>query len=249
MPKSEATFEVGSRVPSFRSEVGSRLREVEKSFKNRATVAAVCGVSKSTFQNWVEGRADPSFEGLSRLSAETGISLDWLATGRGEMRAAARREAVLLGGLADGDQAAFESDAGFVLVPRYNVEASAGPGALNGHEHVVDHMAFRADFVRRVLRADPDHLALIMAVGDSMEPSIRAGDLLLIDRSVDRIMDDAIYILGMGDELVVKRVQRFFDGGLVVKSDNIAYREQTITPEAAPNLRVAGRVRWIGRLI
>jgi transcriptional regulator with XRE-family HTH domain len=83
MPKSEVKLEVGRRVPSFRSEVGSRLREVEKSFKNRATVAAVCDVSKSTFQNWIEGRADPSFEGLARLSAATGISLDWLATGRG----------------------------------------------------------------------------------------------------------------------------------------------------------------------
>lgn len=135
------------------------------------------------------------------------------------------------------------------MVPRYNVEASAGHGTLNGNEHVVDYMAFREDFVRRVLRAEPAHLALISAVGDSMEPAIRAGDLLLIDRGVDRIMDDAIYVLGIGDELVVKRVQRFFDGGLTIKSDNATYREQTIASDDAPQLRVAGRVRWIGRLI
>lgn len=161
-----------------------------------------------------------------------------------------RRLEITGAGMSDNGQAAVAAPGdGFVLIPRYNVEASAGPGALNGNELVVDYMAFREDFVRRVLRAEPENLALITAIGDSMEPAIRAGDLLLVDRGIDRIMDDAIYVLGIGDELMVKRVQRFFDGGLVVKSDNIAYHEQTITAEAAPSLRVAGRVRWIGRLI
>lgn len=31
-------------------------------------------------------RSDPSFEGLARLSAKTGVSLDWVATGEGPMR-------------------------------------------------------------------------------------------------------------------------------------------------------------------
>ncbi|QPC44597.1 helix-turn-helix domain-containing protein [Kaustia mangrovi] len=66
-------------VPSFRTEVGNRLRELEKRFKNRAEAASAAGVAKSTLQSWIEGKADPSFEGLSRLAAKTGTSLDWLA--------------------------------------------------------------------------------------------------------------------------------------------------------------------------
>lgn len=182
------------------------------------------------------------------LCRETSRSIDWLATGEGPERLGACNSAR---GVSDTGQSPLSGlDDGFVLVPRYNVEASAGPGALNGNEQVIDYMAFREDFVRRVLRADPANLVLITAVGDSMEPAIRAGDLLLIDRGIDRIMDDAIYVLGIGDEVMVKRVQRFFDGGLTVKSDNAAiYREQAIAPADVPQLRVAGRVRWIGRLI
>jgi transcriptional regulator with XRE-family HTH domain len=59
--------------------VGQRLRELESRFRNRAQAAEVAGVSKSTFQNWVDGRSDPSFEGLFRLSKLTEVSLDWIA--------------------------------------------------------------------------------------------------------------------------------------------------------------------------
>lgn len=139
---------------------------------------------------------------------------------------------------------------GFSLVPRYDVRASAGHGNWATEENLVDHMAFRADFIRRTLHADPRNLVLITAIGDSMEPTIRAGDLLLVDRGVDRIIDDAIYVLVRDGEVVVKRVQQFFGGAVVVKSDHTsAYAEQTFSPDQAEQLVVAGRVRWIGRLI
>ncbi|MDX9862586.1 MAG: S24 family peptidase [Rhodospirillales bacterium] len=199
--------------------------------------ALKCGLKEGSVRQYLSGSI-PGLDKAAQIAAAMGVPLDWLARGEGPVRIQAGKPTVPAP-LAEG----------FVMVPRYNVEASAGHGVLNGHEHVVDYMAFREDFVRRVLRAEPGNLALINAVGDSMEPAIRAGDLLLIDRGIDRIMDDAIYILGMGDELVVKRVQRFFDGGLSIKSDNVTYREQTIAPADTPQLRVAGRVRWIGRLI
>jgi phage repressor protein C with HTH and peptisase S24 domain len=137
----------------------------------------------------------------------------------------------------------------FVLVPRYDLVASAGPGAFVDDEAIRDWMAFREDFVRRVLHADPKNLALITAVGDSMMPAINHGDLLLVDRGIDRIRDDAIYVLLKKDELVIKRVQRLLSGAVTVRSDNPAYVEETLRPDEAEQIRVAGRVRWIGRLI
>lgn len=71
----------GTRVPGSRIEVGNRLRELEKRFANRAAAAKAAGVAKSTFQNWVEGKADPSFEGLAKFAAAVDVSLDWLAYG------------------------------------------------------------------------------------------------------------------------------------------------------------------------
>ena len=68
-------------VPSFRKELGTRLREVENRFKNRAEAAKAAGVAKSTLQNWIEGKADPSFQGLAALAKAANVSMDWLATG------------------------------------------------------------------------------------------------------------------------------------------------------------------------
>ena len=182
------------------------------------------------------------------------MSIDWLATGRvREARSLADQAGQASSGAGPAthlqeDQAPLIGD-GFVTIPRYDVEASAGPGTFADSENLVDYMAFREDFIRRTLRVSPDRLILITAVGDSMQPTISPGDLLLIDRGVDRIVDDAIYVLVKQGELIVKRVQQFFDGAVTVRSDNAAYVEETIAPEDAEQIQVAGRVRWIGRLI
>jgi len=136
---------------------------------------------------------------------------------------------------------------GFVLVPRYDVQGSMGNGSVIHSEQIVDHLAFRAEWVRTALGASPEHLVLISAIGDSMEPTLRAGDLLLIDRSVTGVKHDSIYAFAVGDELRVKRVQRLYDGTLIVKSDNLGYASETLTPDQAATVNIVGRVVWTGR--
>lgn len=136
---------------------------------------------------------------------------------------------------------------GFVLVPRYDVAASMGNGAVIHSEQVVDHLAFRAEWVRTELGTSPRNLILISAIGDSMEPSLRAGDLLLIDRSVESVKQDSIYAIAHDGELRIKRIQRLFDGSLVIKSDNPSYRTEELSPAQAEQMRIVGRVVWSGR--
>lgn len=137
--------------------------------------------------------------------------------------------------------------AGYVHVPLYGVRASAGNGALVGHEQIVDYLAFRADWVRNVLRVSHKDLVLINVTGDSMEPTLSSDDLILVDTSADRIGDSAIYVLKNLDRLLVKRLQHKLDGTVVVKCDNARYDSETYTAEAASALAVVGRVVWAGR--
>ena len=136
---------------------------------------------------------------------------------------------------------------GFVLVPRYDVVGSMGNGHVIHSEQIVDHLAFRAEWVRTELGTSPNHLVLISAVGDSMEPTLRAHDLLLIDRSVQSIKQDAIYAFAVDGELRVKRIQRLFDGSLIIKSDNPSYNTETLNQEQAGSINIVGRVVWSGR--
>lgn len=136
---------------------------------------------------------------------------------------------------------------GFILVPRYDVAASMGNGSVIHSEQIVDHLAFRAEWVRTELNASPKNLVLISAVGDSMEPTLRAGDLLLIDRSGEGVKQDAIYAFATNGELRVKRMQLKIDGCVVVKSDNPQYDAEILTAEQVAALRIVGRVVWSGR--
>ena len=74
-----------NEAEAFREGVGKRRRQVEAHFKNRSRAAETAGVSKSTFQRWVNGEVDPSFTGLANIAQETGVSLDWLACGSGDI--------------------------------------------------------------------------------------------------------------------------------------------------------------------
>lgn len=136
---------------------------------------------------------------------------------------------------------------GFVFVPRYDVTASMGNGTVIHSEQIVDHLAFREEWVRTELSANPNNLVLISAIGDSMEPTLRAGDLLLIDRSDAGVKQDAIYAFATNGELRVKRMQLKIDGRVVVKSDNPQYEAETLTSDQVISLRIVGRVVWSGR--
>lgn len=135
---------------------------------------------------------------------------------------------------------------GFILVPRYDVQAAAGGDSIIHSEQVVDSLAFRSSWILE-LGLKPDALALISARGDSMEPTLHPGDLLLIDLSNSSVREDAIYAIQNDGSLVVKRVQKLFDGSIVIKSDNPEYREQVIDKELLETVRIVGRVVWAGR--
>src|SRR5579862_8443312 len=73
---------------SFRTTFGERLRTVADLFDSRAEASEVAGVVPEQLQKYIRGAVKPPFEVIRRLAAAKAISLDWLATGEGEMRIA-----------------------------------------------------------------------------------------------------------------------------------------------------------------
>jgi len=134
----------------------------------------------------------------------------------------------------------------FVMVPRYDVQASAGGGVLIHSELIVDYLAFRQEWVSR-MGLIRQKLALIEVHGDSMEPALHNNDLVLIDLRAGGLSADGIYVIQHRGHLLVKRVQCKFDGSVIIKSDNPTYESEVLKPEEAEGLVVVGRVVWFGR--
>lgn len=160
----------------------------------------------------------------------------------------ARYESSELGRLAAEQQANEFADTGeYIKIPRYEIAASAGGGAMVHSEQVVDYLSFRAEWVRNTLGVSVRDLALISVIGDSMEPTLSEGDVVLLDMTTKSVLDGSIYALQLNGGLLVKRIQRKLDGSVVVKSDNPRYDPEEVSEDKADRLKIIGRVVWVGR--
>lgn len=223
-----------------------RLRWAVDRMGSAEKLAKATGMSSRIIGKYLIGASLPGMESLVAIAKAAGVRVDWLATGEGpkwrDQEGNGQVEAPAL----DYRQTPEMLDAEeFVLVPRYDVKASTGHGALVHSEQIVDHLAFRRNWVRG-MGLQADHLALITAKGDSMEPTIRQGYLLLVDLRQSQVKDDAIYVLRMDNILVAKRLQKLFTGEVKVISDNHAYDEQLVPAEKIDKLNIIGRVVWGG---
>lgn len=237
----EPNFDGSVKVPAVNSDAFTqRLRKIigtesVRKFARRA------GLNPGTLQS-ILTRGTATLENLVAIAQAGGVSVGWLATGA---------EPANRPGLAE-EPAAFRPAAGlgddFVLLPKYDVRAAAGGGAVIHSEQIVDYLAFKASWVYQRLGAQPKNLILLESWGDSMEPTIADGDLLLVDRSRAQVRDNAIYAFAADGNLMVKRLQRrIATGHLIVISDNPRYAPEELGPGVP--LNVIGQVIWHGGLV
>lgn len=128
-----------------------------------------------------------------------------------------------------------------VEVARLDIGASAGPGALPMGEVPFD--SFR--FSRRWLAEKGlvgAQLSMITVQGDSMDPMLRDGDEILIDRRPQPFRD-GVHVVRLGDTLMVKRVAQAGAGRFSLLSQNLAYPPVDVSAE---EMEVIGRVVWKG---
>lgn len=134
-------------------------------------------------------------------------------------------------------------------VPFYDVQASAGLGALNGDVYAPDDyiglskqwLAVRGLYINR--------LAFITASGDSMYPTISDGDMLLINQAAKQPKDGKIYVFRQGDQLWVKRVQGIMGGIRLISDNKTLYSPVDVMFDEALDFEVLGQVVYIGHEI
>ncbi|MCJ2181177.1 transcriptional regulator [Novosphingobium sp. 1949] len=138
-----------------------------------------------------------------------------------------------------GDSAAVGASEEWVAIARLVLGASAGPGGLDQDETAFDSIRFSVRWLR-AMGLQPGHLATITVAGDSMEPTLRDGDEILVDQR-QKALRDGIHVVRLDGVLLVKRVETGHPGHVTLRSDNPAYG---VIECAAGDLAVIGRVVW-----
>ena len=123
-----------------------------------------------------------------------------------------------------------------------DVEAAAGSGgAFVDREVTTGYYAFSRVWLRR-RGLIVGKLSVISVTGDSMEPDLREGDLVLIDHAQTRPRDGLIYIVRYSDGLYAKRVQMLLGGQVDLVSSNSLYKPISVKLDEATDFDVIGRV-------
>ncbi|UHQ21920.1 hypothetical protein LVB77_14725 [Lysobacter sp. 5GHs7-4] len=103
----------------------------------------------------------------------------------------------------------------------------------------------RSSLRRKGLR--PGALEIYYGSGDSMEPRIKDGDAILVDRGDTRLVDDRIYFIRFDGHFFVKRLQVHSEFTFIVSDnrDDPQWRKPILVKEG-DDFEIIGRVRWIG---
>ncbi|MBX7513123.1 transcriptional regulator [Qipengyuania sp. GH38] len=141
---------------------------------------------------------------------------------------------------ADRDLARPRESDDFLAVPRLALDASAGPGAVSAEEISFDSFRFSRRWLREMGLEGAD-LSAIRVEGDSMEPTLRSGDEIFVDRN--KRAGEGIHVVRIGDVLHVKQVQASAPGRITLISANDAYAPIEL---ARDEVEVIGRVVWKG---
>lgn len=212
---------------------GERLKEARiKKGLTQESVAEAAGISRVSVVQWEKGETkNAKGEYLLRAAQLLDINPYWLVFGEGEMSNTTKAESE------------------YSLVPKYNISASMGDGRTVESEQVVDYLAFKSSWLI-AMGLDEQHLALVEVVGDSMEPTLASGSLVLIDLRKRSPSDSGIYAMGIDGQIWVKRLLRKFNGDLEIISDNTElHGKEVVKKDELDQIRVIGRVVWAGKTL
>lgn len=105
-----------------------------------------------------------------------------------------------------------------------------------------DYIETRIDLQKELIK-HPSFTFFAYAEGDSMFPEIQDGDLMVVDRKVD-LPDGCIILASVNNSFCVKRIYRWPDGSIELRSENPKYESINLPSEFEGDFEIFGRVIW-----
>ncbi|WP_200763244.1 S24 family peptidase [Nitrosophilus alvini] len=183
-------------------------------------VAKVLGVTPEYFSMMKKRKRLP-IEELANFCAARNISINWL--------------------LYDQNPASLcEPTEKFAYVKYFKeINASAGGGALN-YEESAQKLYLDPELIRffggeKRLK----DIEALNVIGDSMEPLLKDGSIVFIDRSQKDIRKGGVFVISTNAGVFIKRVALKITGEIELISENRSYPKESVLPE---EIKIIGKV-------
>ena len=188
-------------------------------------------VSAQQISSWERGDYSPSHKNLSAICEVLSLGMNYFSekTGQGKILPVPHCET--------------DVPNEFSLVDKRKGAISAGPG-LRPDNDVDLCLAFRNDWLEQFGGAK--QLFVIKVEGDSMDPTLKESDTVLINKNANAIgTGGGIFAINWHDMSMVKRLQmKPQTDEIIIKSDNPNYDSMVVKPN---EILIEGKVIWYGR--
>lgn len=215
-------------------DIAGRLRtKMEELDLSESELSRRCGVPQPTINRILSGESSsPRKSTIESLSIALKVSPNWLLFGGEDARAPGS-----------------PSEKDYALIPQFSARGACGDGYLNDHIEMSEGLVFKRDWLKR-MGVKPENLFVIYADGDSMEPYIFEGDVILFDASSLEPKDRQVYVIRRPDGgTSIKRLTHQLTGGWMIRSDNpdkASYPDELASNESMNDIPIIGRVIWRG---
>ena len=216
---------------------------IKQSGLTQNALAEKLGISRGSVSQWVSGniatRTVPSRENLFRLAELSGVPIEWLWSGRESAAHEPQKSA------SNPNVSEFHDeeklDDGEVEIPALNLQVGAGSRIVC--DQIQEERKFR--YARSWLQKyglDSKYLFRVRVYGDSMEPYIKNGAWVTVDKSRTNIQNGKIYVLRSGEEIQIKALFKRPDSGIIIRSNNPAYPDVQVSATDMEHIAIIGEV-------
>lgn len=208
--------------------------------KTQADLADMLDTQQPAVSKWEKGSAVPEGETLSLLVEMSGAGTRsfcnsvWSPDNR-------------TGRSTANDMSAddFAAELGLALIDEIDLALGMGATYLDGNPEVKGRAPFRLEWLRGLYEGPLSALKVVTGRGDSMEPTIRDRDIVLIDTSSRRLDEqDMIWAVSYGDLGMIRRLRRLPSGAILMSPDNAVVGA---TEAHDGEMFIMGKVIFVGR--
>ena len=187
------------------TELGNRLKSAREGLgMSQLNFAEKLNITDKTLRNYEKGN-NITVDIVKKISEITNIDFDFLL---------------------NGNNITVLNDNNY-NIDLLNVRAGAGEGIYNYVIETVDTISLDKSFFRTPINTNK--IKGIQVDGDSMEPTLRDGDYVLIDENIN-FGTNGIYAIQYGGQILIKRLQFKMDGTILIISDNDKYDKEVFNP-------------------
>ena len=205
---------------------------------NKAKLGEVAGVSAQAVNNWYK-KGKISIDSAKAIYQKYGYSIEWILGGD-ESKASVNQNNNLTSDLFSNERDLLHKH----RIDYYDVRAAAGLTGFENSDYpeIISSLYLTDEGMAQLVgKKSADGICLVNVPTDSMEPTIRKGDIVFLDTKVNAYSGDGIYAFAIDGALFIKRIQKMIGGGYRMISDNEIYPPEQISDDVCENAKFIGR--------